>query len=79
MSLDHLAALAALAERCAVDLEPEVERYIALVRRTLRSGGTLFFAGNGGSAAHAQHVATEYVVRYGRSPPRGASDRAQHR
>ncbi|OGU17515.1 MAG: hypothetical protein A3K13_09405, partial [Gemmatimonadetes bacterium RIFCSPLOWO2_12_FULL_68_9] len=24
----------------------------------------LLFAGNGGSAAHAQHVATEYVVRY---------------
>ena len=65
MSLDHLAALASLAARAATDLEPDVERYIALVRRTLRSGGTLFFAGNGGSAAHAQHVATEYVVRYG--------------
>jgi D-sedoheptulose 7-phosphate isomerase len=24
----------------------------------------LFFAGNGGSAADAQHIATEYVVRY---------------
>lgn len=33
---------------------------------TLKGGGTLFFAGNGGSAADAQHVATEYVVRYGR-------------
>ena len=31
---------------------------------TLKGGGTLFFAGNGGSAADAQHVATEYVVRY---------------
>ena len=30
----------------------------------LRSGGTLFFCGNGGSAADAQHIATEYVVRY---------------
>jgi D-sedoheptulose 7-phosphate isomerase len=30
----------------------------------LRSGGTLYFCGNGGSAADAQHVATEYVVRY---------------
>jgi D-sedoheptulose 7-phosphate isomerase len=36
------------------------ERYIA----TLRQGGTLFFAGNGGSAADAQHLATEYVVRF---------------
>ena len=64
MSLEHLVALATLAERCATDLAPDVERYIALVRRTLKGGGTLFFAGNGGSAAHAQHVATEYVVRY---------------
>ncbi|HEY6808151.1 MAG TPA: SIS domain-containing protein, partial [Gemmatimonadales bacterium] len=30
----------------------------------LRAGGTLYFAGNGGSAADAQHIATEYVVRY---------------
>src|SRR5207302_11124819 len=35
----------------------------------LRSGGTLFFAGNGGSAADAQHLATEYVVRYQTSRP----------
>jgi D-sedoheptulose 7-phosphate isomerase len=33
-------------------------------------GGTLFFCGNGGSAADAQHLATEYVVRYARN--RGA-------
>jgi D-sedoheptulose 7-phosphate isomerase len=41
-----------------------VARYVDLVRSTLAAGRTLFFAGNGGSAAHAQHVATEYVVRY---------------
>jgi D-sedoheptulose 7-phosphate isomerase len=34
---------------------------------TLKNGGTLFFAGNGGSAADAQHVATEYVVRYAKN------------
>jgi D-sedoheptulose 7-phosphate isomerase len=33
----------------------------------LRAGGTLFFCGNGGSAADAQHLATEYVVRYSNS------------
>jgi D-sedoheptulose 7-phosphate isomerase len=32
--------------------------------QTLRAGGTLYFCGNGGSAADAQHLATEYVVRY---------------
>lgn len=37
---------------------------VAAMRRTLAQGGTLFFAGNGGSAADAQHIATEYVVRF---------------
>ena len=35
-------------------------RYVAV----LRNGGTLYFCGNGGSAADAQHLAAEYVVRY---------------
>ncbi|MFH0754913.1 MAG: D-sedoheptulose 7-phosphate isomerase [Candidatus Omnitrophota bacterium] len=30
----------------------------------LRSGGTLFFFGNGGSAADAQHVAAEFIGRF---------------
>ncbi|MEO7985350.1 MAG: SIS domain-containing protein [Gemmatimonadales bacterium] len=32
----------------------------------LRSGGTIYFCGNGGSAADAQHIVAEYVVRYAR-------------
>ena len=64
MSLDRLIALGTLAERCARDLEEPVGRYTALVRKTLAGQGTIYFAGNGGSAAHAQHIATEYVVRY---------------
>lgn len=64
MSLTHLAALAKLADRCAGELTGDVERYAALIQKTLKNGGAVYFAGNGGSAAHAQHVATEYVVRY---------------
>ncbi len=64
MSLAHLADLGALSARCATELAGPVERYAALVRDTLKAGRTVFFAGNGGSAAHAQHIATEYVVRY---------------
>jgi D-sedoheptulose 7-phosphate isomerase len=64
MSLDRLVSLARLAEECATSLEAPVERYLALAHTTLQRGGTIFFAGNGGSAAHAQHMATEYVVRY---------------
>jgi D-sedoheptulose 7-phosphate isomerase len=64
MSLEHLKELARLSERCATELAEPAGRYVALVRKTLEAKGTIFFAGNGGSAAHAQHMATEYVVRY---------------
>lgn len=69
MSAEHIVAglreLAALAERTTA-LAPQVARVAARYAHTLREGGTLFFAGNGGSAADAQHLATEYVVRYSR-------------
>src|SRR5439155_26232426 len=56
--------LAATAERVIKDLGPQLDRALAMVRETVRNGGTLLFCGNGGSAADAQHLATEYVVRY---------------
>jgi D-sedoheptulose 7-phosphate isomerase len=59
-----LLELAETARRTAEQLGPQIEQAAALVRRTLEGGGTLFFCGNGGSAADAQHMATEYVVRY---------------
>jgi len=62
--LGHLEALARAASRAAAELAEPVARYVALVREALAAGRTIFFAGNGGSAAHAQHIATEYVVRY---------------
>src|SRR5947209_10536963 len=59
-----LQELAALATQVADELGPQLEVALALVRETVGRGGTLFFCGNGGSAADAQHMATEYVVRY---------------
>ncbi len=56
---------AELATRTAGDAEA-LQRIAELFVATLKGGGTLFFAGNGGSAADAQHIATEYVVRYAR-------------
>lgn len=61
-----LRELAALAERTAAELTPDLDRALEMVRETVRREGTLFFCGNGGSAADAQHIATEYVVRYRR-------------
>lgn len=62
-----LLELADIARLTAEQLGPEIEKAAAMVSATIKRGGTLFFCGNGGSAADAQHMATEYVVRYMRN------------
>jgi D-sedoheptulose 7-phosphate isomerase len=65
--LGALHDLAETATRSAHQLETEIAAALALVQETVARRGTLFFCGNGGSAADAQHMATEYVVRYMRN------------
>src|SRR2546426_1704565 len=64
-----LESLAALAARVAAEEADAVAAIADRYEAVLRGGGTLFFAGNGGSAADAQHLATEYVVRYQNTRP----------
>jgi D-sedoheptulose 7-phosphate isomerase len=59
----HLKTLAGNASMAAETVAESAARYADLVRQTLRGGGKLLYAGNGGSAAAAEHIATEYVVR----------------
>ena len=56
----HADALAATRKM----LLPEFRRLVAASLRTLKGGGKILFFGNGGSAADAQHLATELVARY---------------
>jgi D-sedoheptulose 7-phosphate isomerase len=65
--LGALRELADTAVRTAAQLEQELGAALAMVQATVARGGTIFFCGNGGSAADAQHLATEYVVRYMRN------------
>jgi D-sedoheptulose 7-phosphate isomerase len=51
------------------ELSPHIATLAVRYAGVLRAGRTLFFCGNGGSAADAQHLATEYVVRYSRARP----------
>ena len=64
----EFAALATLAAATAGQAE-ELIAIATRYRQALREGHTLFFAGNGGSAADAQHVAAEYVVRFRKTRP----------
>lgn len=56
--------LADLALAVAGDCDRAIAAYARDAAETLRRGGKLLFCGNGGSAADAQHLAAEYVVRF---------------
>lgn len=60
----HLRELSEVAALAAKQLGDKIILATELVRNTVDAGGTLFFVGNGGSAADAQHIATEYTIRY---------------
>jgi phosphoheptose isomerase len=45
-------------------LEPQIEAASDLIAEALLSGHKLLACGNGGSAADASHLTTEFVVRY---------------
>lgn len=47
----------------------ELEKVVELCCSSLRNGKKLIFCGNGGSAADAQHLAAEFVVRFSKSRP----------
>lgn len=55
------------ADRLAATSEAVREPFGVLVEtcaKSIRGGGKIFFFGNGGSAADAQHLATELTIRY---------------
>lgn len=57
--------MASLAEAAAEPLERQTTR----CAETIRTGNTILFAGNGGSAAQCQHLAAELVVRLAEDRP----------
>lgn len=61
----HLEGLAETA-RAAAALAGSVAGVADVAAAALEAGAKLLFCGNGGSAADAQHLATEYVVRFRR-------------
>ncbi len=63
----ELAEHAAVAAATRAQLREPFARLVAECARSIRAGGKLLFFGNGGSAADAQHLATEFVVRYKRN------------
>jgi D-sedoheptulose 7-phosphate isomerase len=54
----------ALFARVAAEAGPTLERMAQECALALERGGKILFAGNGGSAAQCQHLATELVCRF---------------
>jgi D-sedoheptulose 7-phosphate isomerase len=63
----QLQELAQLAQQVAREQSEAIAELARLVSATVQAGNKLLFCGNGGSAADAQHLATEYVVRFRRN------------
>ena len=47
-----------------VRLSPQIAEVAEVAIESLRNGGTIFWCGNGGSAADSQHLAAELIGRY---------------
>jgi D-sedoheptulose 7-phosphate isomerase len=47
-----------------VRLSPQIAQVAQVAIKSLNSGGTIFWCGNGGSAADSQHLAAELIGRY---------------
>ena len=44
-------------------LDNKIEKIIKIIYKKLSLGGKIFLCGNGGSAADAQHLAAEFLIR----------------
>tara|TARA_E500000331_G_scaffold354314_1_gene407013 strand:+ start:1366 stop:1953 length:588 start_codon:yes stop_codon:yes gene_type:complete len=47
-----------------VAIAEKIELSADIIAKSLASGGTIFWCGNGGSAADSQHIAAEFVGRF---------------
>lgn len=63
----HLEEHGRVVSQVSDTLRPAIDEYVSRALETVRAGRTIFFCGNGGSAADAQHLAAEYVVRFVRA------------
>lgn len=66
---DEFQSHTAVVEKSLSALEPDFVKLVDLCAATIRGGGKIMLAGNGGSAADAQHIATELTVRYVQDRP----------
>ena len=60
----HINQQNSLLEEIKENLMPDIETASKLIAKTLKKESTIFWCGNGGSAADSQHLAAELVGRF---------------
>ena len=63
-TVDRFKDLSRLVAFSADIMAPRIDDAAALIRTCFRNGGKVLVCGNGGSAAHAQHLAAELIGRF---------------
>ena len=63
MTLKHTLKDSINLKKKLISLENQIEEIIKVLTTTLKNKGKIFICGNGGSAADAQHLAAEFLVR----------------
>ena len=64
MVLEELKQHRQVIDRVIETLAPDIEQGCKMITEVLSNGGMVLIAGNGGSAADAQHIAAELTGRY---------------
>ena len=52
-----------IAHQAILNMSDDIIETIQIIKKKLDKGGKILFCGNGGSAADAQHLAAEFIVR----------------
>lgn len=59
---DNLKKREKLIKKIGTNFDKKFDSAVTSVANSIRNGGMLFFAGNGGSAAESQHMSAEYIA-----------------
>jgi len=62
---DHQATIELVKTQCL----SQIDTITCLIINCVKTGGTVFFCGNGGSAADSQHLAAEFIGRFKQDRP----------
>jgi D-sedoheptulose 7-phosphate isomerase len=52
-----------IAHQAILNMSDDIIEIVQIIKKKLKKGGKILFCGNGGSAADAQHLAAEFLVR----------------